>query len=169
MVADKPIQDSVGVLFVCLGNICRSPTAEGVMRHRLASSGIQIRVQADSAGTGDYHIGRPPDQRAILSAANRGVRIDNLRARQVNVRDFAEFDYIIAMDQCNYRDLLSMASSRQVNRVRLMMDFAPHWSEREVPDPYYGDGDGFEHVLDMIEDAVEGLLKEIQQRYAKAS
>ncbi len=136
------------------------------MRHRLASSDIQIGVHADSAGTGDYHIGLPPDQRAILSAAKRGIRIDDLRARQISQLDFAEFDYIIAMDRRNYQDILSMTSSRQADRVRLLMDFAPHWSEQEVPDPYYGDSGGFERVLDMIEDAVDGLLEQIQERCA---
>ena len=157
-------QTSVGVLFVCLGNICRSPSSEGVFRHKAAQNSHGADIRIDSAGTGSYHIGQPPDQRAILSAAKRGVKINDLRARQVIPADFDLFDYIVAMDRFNYQDLVAMAPDDYSGRICMFMDFAPGWSEQEVPDPYYGGRGGFERVLDMIEDAAEGLLNDISQR-----
>ena len=153
----------VSVLFVCLGNICRSPTSEGVFRKLLADVNLDVEVIVDSAGTGDYHIGSRPDRRAIKAAAGRGIDLSMLRARRITPADFSEFDYIIGMDYMNYSDLNLMVPDNYQGRVAMFMEFAEGWQEEEVPDPYYGGRSGFERVLDMIEDASRGLLKEIKQ------
>ena len=152
----------VGVLFVCLGNICRSPSAEGVFRHCVENSDLQLNVKIDSAGTANYHSGDPPDSRAISVAASRGINLKNLRARQIRRSDFQQFDYIIAMDRHNYSDLISLAPRDHHCRIQLFLDFTDNWSEREIPDPYYGGPQGFERAFDMINDASKGLIKDIK-------
>ncbi len=154
----------VNVLFVCLGNICRSPTSEGVFRSLVESRALDFEIQVDSAGTAGYHIGQAPDSRAIDAAAKRGVSISHLRARRLNRLDYEKFDYIIGMDLFNYQDLVSMAPLDYKGQVCLFMDFASDWDTREIPDPYYGGYDGFERVLDMIEAASLGLIEDIRKR-----
>lgn len=151
------------VLFVCLGNICRSPTAEGVLRHKLRGAGLEDRVRVDSAGTGDWHVGKAPDSRTRQAAQRRGYDLSALRARQVEVADFQRFDLILAMDQSNLRNLQSLRPADAhadldlyLRRYELALD--------EVPDPYYGGEDGFEQVLDLIEQASDALLMEIRGR-----
>ncbi len=144
-----------GVLFVCLGNICRSPTAAAVLRARAQQAGIALFT--DSAGTGNWHIGQPPDARAIAAAARRGLDMTALRARQVCRDDFTRFTHILAMDRNNLAALQALRPPGGV-QPRLLMDHAPARRQREVPDPYYGGEAGFELMLDLIEDAVSGLL-----------
>ena len=148
----------ISVLFVCMGNICRSPTAEGVFRHHASEAGLSDRVFVDSAGTHAYHVGEPPDRRAIAAAERRGVSLLDLRARRVSDADFDRFDYIIAMDVDNVAQLQEQGSPEHHSKVRLFLDFSPG-SEQEVPDPYYGGAAGFERVLDLVEDASRGLLE----------
>jgi low molecular weight protein-tyrosine phosphatase len=148
------------VLFVCLGNICRSPAAEGVFAHKANEIGLQIRC--DSAGTGEWHVGRSPDRRMREAAKRRGITICDQRARQLALSDFYEFDYIVAMDLSNQADILSIAPANRSCDIRLFLDFGSG-EEREVPDPYYGGDAGFEHVLDLIEDAAVGLLDHIEK------
>jgi protein-tyrosine phosphatase len=152
------------VLFVCMGNICRSPTAEGVFRHRVEAAGMNDHFEIDSAGTHAYHVGEPPDQRAQAAALQRGFDLSSQRARRVRVSDFAEFDYVLAMDQPNLDDLLAICPGDYQDRVQLFLNFAEQSPTREVPDPYYGGGNGFETVLDLVEAASEGLLVHIQQK-----
>jgi protein-tyrosine phosphatase len=160
------------VLFVCLGNICRSPTAEGTMRALVREAGMEDRIELDSAGTGSWHVGSSPDQRATAAAAARGIALAGA-ARQVSVADFDDFNLIIAMDSANLSDLRDLAGDdRRREKVRLLREFDPagaaHGSEGreagelDVPDPYYGPGDGFERVLDMVEASCRGLLAQIQ-------
>ncbi len=151
-------KDNPSILLVCMGNICRSPTAEGVLRDKLEEAGLLERVRLDSAGTHDYHVGKPPDRRAQEAARNRGYDLSALRARQVSSRDFSEFDLILAMDQDNYQSLLRQCPEPQRHKVRLFLSFSSQYANQEVPDPYYGGSQGFDHVLDMVEDAVEGLI-----------
>ena len=148
------------VLFVCMGNICRSPTAEGVLTRMVADRGLAHAIVADSAGTHAYHIGEPPDPRARQAASRRGVDLSPLRARQVTVEDWQHFNLILAMDRDNLRQLQRLWPQGDPTRLRLLLDFAPHLGEQDVPDPYYGGATGFERVLDMIEAAAEGLLLE---------
>ncbi len=156
----------VKVLFVCLGNICRSPTAEGVFTRLVDAQALGDRIQVDSAGTHAYHVGAAPDRRAQQAARKRHIDISHLRGRQVDRRDFEQFDYILAMDHDNYTHLLQMSPPEHEHKVSLLLPFAG--SEElpdEVPDPYYGGTDGFERVLDMIEQAASGLLEAIKQRH----
>ncbi len=156
----------VRVLFVCMGNICRSPVAEGVFRRMLESAGLSDKVYVDSAGTHSYHIGAPPDSRSQATARLRGVELRGLRARQVVVNDFAEFEHVLAMDRDNLEHLLALCPDAALRaRVQLFMDFAPDLPEREVPDPYYGGAGGFERVMDLVEEAAQGLLVHIRERY----
>ena len=159
------MQDMVRVLFVCMGNICRSPTAEGVFRHLIRQEGLAQRIQTDSAGTHAYHIGEPPDRRAQSTAVKRGIDISDLRARKVTGVDFDEFHYVLAMDNENLSRLLELCPPRHHERVHLFMDFAQHLGDTEVPDPYYGGQRGFDHVFDLVEAASRGLLTDIQQRF----
>ena len=152
------------VLFVCLGNICRSPTAHGVFRDLVVQENLHDRIVVDSAGTGDWHIGHKPDQRATKTAATRGFDLSDLRARQVEPTDFSRFDFILAMDEQNLRDLHALAPADYPGKLCLFLDFAEKYSEREVPDPYYGGEQGFEQVLDMVEDAAKGLLTHIRSQ-----
>ena len=153
---------TVSVLFVCMGNICRSPTAEGVFTKLVHDSGLAERLLIDSAGTHDYHVGKPPDDRAQRAALGRGVDISRLRARQVSRDDFEEFDHILAMDRDNLNGLLYLCPAQHQRKVRLFLEYAPNWTEREVPDPYFGGAQGFERVLSMVEDAARGLLVQIR-------
>ena len=152
------------ILFVCMGNICRSPTAEGVVRHVLASRAPQLEVEIDSAGTHDYHIGEPPDRRSMAAALRRGIDLSSLRARSVRAEDFSYYDLILAMDEENLRTLQERAPRNARSQIRLMMEFAPEATLRAVPDPYYGGAQGFEQVLDLLEEAAEGLLQDLLQR-----
>jgi protein-tyrosine phosphatase len=149
------------ILFVCTGNICRSPSAEGVFRHVLATRAPQLRVEIDSAGTHDYHVGAPPDRRSIAAAQRRGIELSSLRARMVRIEDFAYYDLILAMDEENLSELRQRSPPAQRERIRLLMEFAPNAISRTVPDPYYGGAQGFEDVLDLLEEASEGLLQEL--------
>jgi protein-tyrosine phosphatase len=149
------------ILFVCMGNICRSPTAEGVFRHALAKRTNEFSIEVDSAGTHDYHVGSPPDRRAIAAAARRGIDLSTLRARSIEDHDFERFDLILAMDRENFALLRSRAPREYHSRIRLIMDYAPDSHAREVPDPYYGGAKGFEEVLDLLEQASAGLLAEL--------
>jgi protein-tyrosine phosphatase len=151
----------VGVLFVCMGNICRSPSAEGVFRAVAKREGWIRNLLIDSAGTHDYHIGEPPDPRAIASAQRRGYDIQKCRARQFDAKDFARFDWILAMDSNNLQRLMEKRPSEFSGHVGLLLDLAPDLGVREVPDPYYGGPDGFERILDLIEPASEALLARI--------
>lgn len=150
-----------GVLFCCMGNICRSPSAEGVFRAMAAEAGITDRLRIDSAGTHDYHVGAPPDRRAQSHALRRGYDLSGLRARQVGAADFDAFDLVLAMDRENLALLRRVCPPRHASRLRLMMSFAPAAGTDVVPDPYYGDGDGFERVLDLLELASRGLLAHV--------
>lgn len=154
---DAPLA-SRRVLFVCMGNICRSPTAEGVFRKLLAEQAPELDVQIDSAGTHGYHAGAPPDPRACRAAERRGVDLKPLRARQVTAADFAHFELVLAMDEQNLEFLLEACPAEHRSRIRLFLEFAPRLTRRDVPDPYYGGSSGFEHVLDLVEEAAAGLL-----------
>ena len=153
----------VKVLFVCMGNICRSPTAYGVFQRLIEQSDLSGHIEIDSAGTHAYHIGNPPDMRAIAAAARRGVDLSEQRARRVTADDFERFDYILAMDEDNLLSLQSSCPPQHGHKLRLFLEYAPHLKMHEVPDPYYGGARGFEQVLDMIEAAAEGLLRQLRQ------
>jgi len=155
----------VSVLFVCMGNICRSPTAQGVFERLVEEHSLSDIIEIDSAGTHAYHIGEQPDARASAAALNRGVDLSSQRARRVSPDDFERFDYVLAMDDDNYGILVASCPSGFESRLRLFLDFAPDLEAREVPDPYYGGGSGFERVLDMIEQASAGLLADIRQQH----
>lgn len=142
-----------------MGNICRSPTAHGVFRALVRSEGLEERIVIDSAGTHAYHVGNPPDRRAQETAIRRGIELGDLVARQVEADDFGRFDYVLAMDRDNLQDLQAMAPADFGGDLRLFLDYAEDWMEREVPDPYYGGDDGFGRVLDMVEAASRGLLE----------
>ncbi|HTH17628.1 MAG TPA: low molecular weight protein-tyrosine-phosphatase [Magnetospirillum sp.] len=152
----------IKVLFVCTGNICRSPTAEGVFRALVEGEGLADRIVADSAGTHGYHVGEPPDGRSTAAAAKRGIELCSLRARKVRPADFDEFDLVLAMDRGHYDILRRLCPPGRADRVRLFLDFAPELGIKDVPDPYYGAGDGFERVLDMVEAGSRGLLDHIR-------
>jgi protein-tyrosine phosphatase len=158
--ANDPI--SVSVLFVCMGNICRSPTAEGVFRHFVAEAGLDKVIRIDSAGTHAYHIGEPPDRRAKAAAERRGFSLDKIRARRVTGTDFERFDYLLAMDEDNLSVLQELADPQHHGKIRLFLEFADG-HESEVPDPYYGGAAGFERVLDLVEEASRGLLETLQR------
>ena len=150
-----------GVLFVCTGNICRSPTAEAIFRKLATDAGMA--VTADSAGTHAYHVGEPPDPRAQKAAAKRGYDLSALRARTIEGADFRRFDLILAMDQEHHAILSRIAGSSAEHKLKLMMSYARRFKDRDVPDPYYGGPQGFERVLDMLEDAAKGLLESLHR------
>ncbi|HEX6260730.1 MAG TPA: low molecular weight protein-tyrosine-phosphatase [Woeseiaceae bacterium] len=152
----------ISVLFVCMGNICRSPTAEGMFRKIVEDAGLADRFHVASAGTHAYHVGAPPDNRAQSAAARRGVTLTHMRARRVSDEDFAAFDYIFAMDRDNLGELLERAPEEHREKVMLFLDFAGTGRTAEVPDPYYGGASGFELVLDLVEQASERLLQRIR-------
>lgn len=151
------------VLFVCLGNICRSPTAQAVFRELLRREAAGLAVEVDSAGTHGYHAGEPPDARAVAAAARRGIDMSDLRARMLVGADFERFDLVLAMDEQNLRRLHRLAPPEYRQRVRLFLEFAPDLGRRDVPDPYYGGETGFEEVLDLVEAASRGLLAALRQ------
>jgi protein-tyrosine phosphatase len=153
----------VRVLFVCMGNICRSPLAQGVFENVLRREGLEDEVFVDSAGTGHWHVGSPPDERALSAASLRGLDLSAQRARQISREDCQNFDYILTMDEENYHMVSSLCRGSAV--VRPFLDFATDSPEREVPDPYYGGPGGFEHALDLVEEASEGLLQDIRERH----
>ena len=154
------------VLFVCLGNICRSPTAHGVFAALVARDGLAASIEVDSCGTGGWHVGEPPDRRATLKAGARGYDLRPLRARQLRVADFRQFDYLLAMDASNLAAMRALCPGDFSGHLGLFLDFAPQRAEREVPDPYYGGDEGFALVLDLVEAASEGLLREIRRARA---
>ncbi|MEW5703778.1 MAG: low molecular weight protein-tyrosine-phosphatase [Pseudomonadota bacterium] len=158
----------IRVLFVCMGNICRSPTAEGVFRAMVEAAGFARLVAIDSAGTHGYHIGDPPDPRAEAAARRRGIEIGHLRARQVRKRDFADFDYVLAMDRQNHTILQRLCPPDHADRLHLFLNFAAATEVRDVPDPYYGGADHFDRALALIEEGAAGLLAEIRARLADA-
>jgi len=148
---------------VCMGNICRSPTAEGVLRRLAREAAVHDTLVIDSAGTHDYHVGAAPDNRAQEAAKQRGYDLSKLRARQVSARDFQEFDYILAMDKDNLAILRRQCPPEHQHKVRLFLSFSERFRDHEVPDPYYGGRQGFDRVLDMVEDAARGLLDKLSQ------
>lgn len=149
------------ILFFCMGNICRSPTAEGVMRAKLAAAGLDVEV--DSAGTHGYHVGAPPDERSQQHAARRGYDLSALRARQLVAQDFSRFDLVLAMDADNLAHAERLCPPAQRHRLRLLLDFAPQAGTRQVPDPYYGGAAGFEEVLDLVEAACDALVETLKR------
>lgn len=156
--------ETTSILFVCLGNICRSPTAQGVFEKQLAGSELAEHVRIDSAGTGSWHVGHPPDPRATEAALAEGVDLRSQRARQVTPEDFDAFDRILAMDRANLADLQAMASPDSRARLELFLSYARHADVDEVPDPYYGGASGFSRVLDLITDASNGLIRDLRTR-----
>lgn len=158
----KP-KSKVRVLFVCMGNICRSPTAHGVFRHLVEQQGLRDRIEIDSAGTHAYHLGEAPDPRAQETARRRGVDLSDLRARAAGAGDMSRFDLVLAMDEDNYRGLHHLCPPGLEAKIGLVMDYAPEMRVREVPDPYYGGANGFERVFDLLEAAAQGLLDHIRR------
>jgi len=158
----------IRILFVCTGNICRSPTAEGVFQGLVTREGLAAHIDVDSAGTHDWHQGNPPDQRSIEAAASRGVDLSAQRSRPITTADFNDFDYTLAMDSDNFGILSAKCPSSARTRLDYFLDFAPAIDLREVPDPYYGGPRGFEDVLDMIEVASAGLLDDIRATHLNA-
>lgn len=152
----------ISILFVCMGNICRSPTAEGVFRHFVVSAAMEEHIEIDSAGTHAYHGGEPADRRAIAAAEQRGYSLTEIRARKVVDEDFEKFDYILAMDRDNLASLSDQSSPQQQHKLRLFLDFSES-NDDEIPDPYYGGAAGFERVLDLVEEASRGLLETLQK------
>ncbi|MFE8071645.1 low molecular weight protein-tyrosine-phosphatase [Marinobacteraceae bacterium S3BR75-40.1] len=153
------------ILFVCLGNICRSPTAHGIFQHYVNEAGLADRIDIDSAGTGGWHVGAAPDKRAQEAARQRGYDLSSLRARQAVPDDFERFDYVLAMDHQNLRDLKAIQPANADAELGLFLAYGKRFTEQEVPDPYYGGQRGFEHVLDLVEDACEGLLEAVKERH----
>ncbi|MGK7920720.1 MAG: low molecular weight protein-tyrosine-phosphatase [Trichodesmium sp.] len=152
---------SYKLLFVCLGNICRSPSAENIMNHLIEKANLKDSIVCDSAGTGGYHIGSSPDSRMTYAAKLRGINLKG-SARKFQVEDFDDFDLILTMDRENYRDVLRLdAADKYADKVKLMCDFCRYFDVKEVPDPYYGGSDGFDHVIEILLDACEGLLNEL--------
>lgn len=158
-------KSKVKVLFVCLGNICRSPTAHAVFRDLVKKEGLADAIEIDSAGTGAWHVGNPPDKRATQVAEGKGIQMRDLRARQVDFGDFYQFDYILAMDNSNFSNLYEMCLPEHREKVRMFLSFQDSFSETEVPDPYYGGPEGFDHVFAMVDAASRGLLEDIKAVY----
>jgi len=155
----------IKVIFVCMGNICRSPTAEGVFAKLVEEKGLSAHISIDSAGTHAYHVGDKPDQRATEAAKRRGIDLSVQQARRVKHEDFTTFDYVVAMDAGNYQELLIICPPGEESKLLMFMEYAPDLAEQEVPDPYYGGPSGFERVLDLIEEAAQGLLISIRQQH----
>ena len=154
----------IKVLFVCMGNICRSPSAEGVFRDKVSEAGLSDKINIDSAGTHAYHVGNPPDPRSQEAAIKRNFDLSAQRARKVEISDFDEFDYVIAMDMSNEDDLQTICPTELEDKIHLFLNFSNNSSKKEVPDPYYGQGRGFEIVLNLVEDASAGLLTHIREK-----
>ncbi|MCX4029426.1 low molecular weight phosphotyrosine protein phosphatase [Endozoicomonas sp. SM1973] len=155
----------INVMFVCLGNICRSPTAHGIFQQMVVDDGLADRIQVASSGTSAYHIGEPPDGRSQQAASQRGYDLSWIRAQQVTLDDLEAYDYILAMDKNNLSALKQLAPVNHHNKLKLFMSFAQQQSEMEVPDPYYGGANGFAQVLDLVEMAAQGLLQQIKQEH----
>ena len=156
---------NIRVLMVCLGNICRSPMAHGVFEQLVRDSDLSNRIEVDSAGTGAYHVGNPPDPRAQETMRRHRIDISGQRARQVRAEDFEEFDYVLAMDVDNHAVLERLCPPGHEEKLRLFLEFAAHMPEDEVPDPYYGGGSGFDRAYDLVQAAAEGLLEDIRRRH----
>ncbi len=152
--------EKIKVLFVCMGNICRSPTAEGVFRHLIEDMNVADRFVVDSAGTHAYHVGEPADPRAQQVAGRRGIDLSAIRARKVAPADFEEFDYILAMDSDNYHLLMTSCPPAHQHKVGLLLDYATELNETDVPDPYYGGPNGFEYVFDLVEEAAKSFIQQ---------
>lgn len=167
--AAGPTASHYRVLFVCMGNICRSPTAAGVFRKLAAAQLPELVIEVDSAGTHAYHLGDVPDARARRAASSRGIDLSGMRARRVQATDFERFDLVLAMDALNQLALLDLCPPDLHGRVRLFLDFAPQLGRRDVPDPYYGGANGFEHVLDLVEEASAGLIEHIRREVTAAT
>ena len=164
----EPEINVFNVLFVCMGNICRSPTADAVFRHQVRAAGLNNLIKVDSAGTHAYHSGEPPDRRAQQAALRRGYSMQSLQARCVEISDFSRFDYILAMDRNNLSDMQRDCPPDHLDKLSLLMQYSEHWKTfQEVPDPYYGGKQGFEIVLDLVESASQGLLREITKRIGR--
>jgi len=159
-----PLLQPVKVLFVCMGNICRSPTAHGVFQSLVDEQGLGESIQVDSAGTHSYHIGTPPDLRSQAMAKSRGVDLGDLRARRFASTDFNEFDYLIGMDRDNLANMLALKPDASSAQVKLMLEYSDRFEQQEIPDPYFGE-DGFDLVFDMIDDAARGLLRDIRSQH----
>lgn len=157
-------QKKVSVIFVCLGNICRSPTAHGVFRQMVRDAGLDKFIDIDSAGTAAYHVGKKADARSRQVADGRGIDMEDLRARQVDLGDLIQFDYVLAMDHSNYHNLLDISLPEHNEKIELFLSYSDKYDEAEVPDPYYGGPEGFDHVFDMVTDASKGLLQDIKKR-----
>lgn len=155
----------VSVLFVCMGNICRSPTAHAVFRKLVIDEGLDGVIHVDSAGTHAYHIGNPPDERSMLTARQRGIEMQDLRARKVDFSDLIEFDYVLAMDADNYANLVAMAPHDLKPKIQLFLQYAPQLKVEHVPDPYYGGAEGFNQVFDLVDEASRGLLSHIRKNH----
>ncbi|MEY3219421.1 MAG: hypothetical protein RIT27_778 [Pseudomonadota bacterium] len=155
----------IKVLFVCMGNICRSPTAQGTFEKVVKEAGLEKKIFIDSAGTHAYHVGEQPDLRSQSAAKKRGIDLSKQRARQVSQSDFKEFDYILAMDQANLFALKNSCPVNEFSKIKLFLEYAPEIHLKEVPDPYYGEEKGFERVLDLTAAASQGLLAAIRQQH----
>ncbi len=155
------------ILFICMGNICRSPTVEGVFRKLVSDAGLDAHVKVGSAGTHSFHVGEAPDPRAVAAAKKRGVDLTALRARQISKEDFVHFDMILVMDWENHAFLQQMAPRQYHHKIKLLMSFATEHESAVVPDPYYGSVDGFETVLDYVEDAATNLIDFVRRRMAQ--
>ena len=166
---ERPIGPRIRVLFVCLGNICRSPMAEGIFRNLVVAQGLADRIEIDSAGTHAYHVDAPPDARAQAALRARGMDISSLRGRQVRAEDFLHFDYVLAMDRENLENLRTMAPAGRHDMARLFLDYANNHQAQEVPDPYYGGPAGFDAVFGLCQDAAQGLLADIRVRFGLLS
>lgn len=161
----KNPQDKVKVMFVCMGNICRSPSAEAVFHYMVQTSGLRDFIEVASSGTHDYHVGGPADKRSHAAALNRGVDMSSHKAQHLKKDHFTYYDYLLVMDQNNYDHAIRLCPAEHQHKVYYFLDFAPQLNVKEVPDPYYGGEDGFEHVLDLIEAASAGLMAEIRERH----
>jgi len=165
MSAGKTPQDKVKVMFVCMGNICRSPSAEAVFHYHVQTSGLKDYIHVASSGTHSYHVGEPADSRSHSAALDRGIDMSTHRAQHFKKEHFEQYDYILVMDRKNHDHVMSMCPNGSQEKVHYFLDFAPQLNVQEVPDPYFGGPDGFEHVLDLIEAASAGLMSEIRERY----
>ena len=165
MSGNRTPQDKVKVMFVCMGNICRSPSAEGVFHYMAQTSALKDYIEVASSGTHDSHVGQPADARSHRAALERGIDLSLHRAKHFKREHFNEYDYILVMDRSNYEAVMRLCPNGAQDKVHYFLDFAPQLNVREVPDPYYGGPKGFDHVLDLIEAASTGLLSEIRDRF----